>query len=480
MESRVKKYRIRLLSLLLMLLIIGSSSFQVLAAPGLNAAVTKENILAILDTYDKDGAYLVRNSGSPNPVTEWWGAKDRLIDKMDTVVHESFHYYTYYKHDKADAFYIGSQRTSLIYQTPVFRSSLMAAKIPASMRTFRYDTYLGEGSAKMASNAQGIYGLFNEFTAYYWGMHTALALYDYYEKVDDQDIYVWQRYVTNCTNDMMAYEEFQYYMLQYLQYAKKNYPKVYQSILLNKEFMSTWQLINRAYRAQIEEYTASLPKIVENISRQGYHALYEDGMLYINEKGAGVQKTTFQGAGVLYRELSTGKYTSLEKELGITAGLKDIGTNVSRMAKIKVKMGGELHYFELSSNGKNLAYAGPVNRLSKMTSLTIPKAIEISGRKYKVTEIAAGACEKMKKLKLLFLPDTITEIGEKAFSGCTRLRKIEIVSKKLKKKKIGKNAFAGIGKNAVIFVPKNKVKNYRSLMTARGLHRKAKVRAIVH
>lgn len=81
-------------------------------------------------------------------------------------------------------------------------------------------------------------------------------------------------------------------------------------------------------------------------------------------------------------------------------------------------------------------------------------------------------------LTKLSLPATVKKIGKKAFAGCKALKNITIRSKTLKAANIGKNAFSNISKNAVIKVPKAKVKAYRKLFRKKGLSTKAKVKSI--
>ena len=81
-------------------------------------------------------------------------------------------------------------------------------------------------------------------------------------------------------------------------------------------------------------------------------------------------------------------------------------------------------------------YKKPVSK--KVTSVTIPDKVTISGKAYKVTGVSANA-----------------------FSGC----------KKLKKVTVGKNALKGINAKAVVKVPKKKIVLYKKLLKGKGLEK---------
>ena len=56
----------------------------------------------------------------------------------------------------------------------------------------------------------------------------------------------------------------------------------------------------------------------------------------------------------------------------------------------------------------------------------IPATVEIDGKTYTVTEIAAGAFKDNKELKEVTIPGTVTKIGDGAFAGCENLRAIYV------------------------------------------------------
>ncbi len=155
-------------------------------------------------------------------------------------------------------------------------------------------------------------------------------------------------------------------------------------------------------------------------------------------------------------------------------------------------------------------------------TVVIPDSVQIDGRTYSVTGIAAGAFQNHKSIKRVQIGGSVTSVGKNAFKGCvklsavsggknmvsigdsaffgcTALKKITIGKKvsrigkkafgsckklnnitvktaKLTQKNIGKKAFAGTPSNALVKVPKKKLKEYKALLKSKGIHKKAKIK----
>lgn len=88
------------------------------------------------------------------------------------------------------------------------------------------------------------------------------------------------------------------------------------------------------------------------------------------------------------------------------------------------------------SGAGTVAFSGVKKKSVK--KITIPNAVKISGKSFKVTKI-----------------------GKKAFYNCKKLERITVKAVDLKS--IGKNAFKGTSKKLKIYVPKKKKKSYKKL-----------------
>lgn len=115
---------------------------------------------------------------------------------------------------------------------------------------------------------------------------------------------------------------------------------------------------------------------------------------------------------------------------------------------------------------------------NKMKSVVIPASVKISGKKYKVTEIAKNAFKGNKKITKITIGKNVSRIGKNAFKGCSSLKSIVIKSKKLTAKKTGSNAFKGINSKATVKAPKGKIKAYKKLIRSKGAGKKVKVKKL--
>ncbi|MCD8338190.1 MAG: hypothetical protein LUD18_13165 [Lachnospiraceae bacterium] len=277
--------------------------------PSLNARITQNNILKLLNTYDTDGAYLLKNRiAAGDDILTWFAGCSDILSGIDTAVHEETHLYSYAaeKNGKA-AYYVGNQKTIYVPYTEVFPSIEMASSIPSSMRTFRYSAYIADADDDLASNVDGIYGLLNEFMAYRSGMSTILSLYDYL--IDqDADWDTWMLFINECENDMQAYAEFKYYILHYLYYAKQNYPDIYRAIIQNTQFCKAYKKLESSYAKLIRQYQKDLKKLQKYYAKKGYTLTIKNSTISLTTP----QKRTI----CMCRCYST--YLKLEKKLNKT------------------------------------------------------------------------------------------------------------------------------------------------------------------
>jgi len=223
----------------------------------------RDNVLALLDAYDTDGAYIIRNS-SPDSLMFWLGNPSTIEDslhEMGSAVHEQCHDFcstpsglrynatrdTYTA--ASEYIYAGEGKYYDVPFTDVFDSYEMAVTIPENLRTFRYDTYVAGDADNviMASRQYGIYGLMDEFTAYYWGFHDDVAMENY---IADNGLSGSSGY----SNVFIAYAEFRYYILSYMIYAKTHYPSVYNQILANETLRKAFSNTESRFGAEVKAW----------------------------------------------------------------------------------------------------------------------------------------------------------------------------------------------------------------------------------
>lgn len=121
----------------------------------------------------------------------------------------------------------------------------------------------------------------------------------------------------------------------------------------------------------------------------------------------------------------------------------------------------------------SVVFAGVVKPASNVKTGT---KVTIGGVSFQVTEIAAKALQKDKKLTKLTIGKNVKKIGAKAFYECRKLKKITVCSKKLTSKTVGAKAFGKLSAKVSVKVPKSRRSAYRKLLVKKGLSRKAKIK----
>lgn len=136
---------------------------------------------------------------------------------------------------------------------------------------------------------------------------------------------------------------------------------------------------------------------------------------------------------------------------------------VSGTAKV-----GNGNYTIISKYDLFVRYDGPVKK--KATSVTIPDTIKTGGKTYKVVSIGQGAfassCNTLKKVSI---GKNVVGIADYAFRYCSKLKTITIKTTHLTKENVKAGAFYKINSKAVITVPKQKLTEYKKILTAKNV-----------
>lgn len=110
-----------------------------------------------------------------------------------------------------------------------------------------------------------------------------------------------------------------------------------------------------------------------------------------------------------------------EAVLYVPAGTKALYEATDGWNKFKTVV--EMNPYDVLDNNTVAAHFLQPDEEGKME---IPATVEIDGKMYTVTEIAANAFKDNKKLTEVMIPGTVTKIGDGAFAGCENLRNIYV------------------------------------------------------
>jgi hypothetical protein len=227
-----------------------------------NSTYQKSAFLLYLTKNYSSNAFSILNRKRYDFYTKWAEGKThrQILKDYATVIHETCHSVN----DDIGGFmgrgfYISPLIEIKVSKKMVFKSSELDKTIPEHWKNhiFRYKTYIQgiEGDEEISSIYDGIYGLVDEFDAYYQSTKAVVELYDYYKTIaSNTEPYYWSMYLSNCYSSIFAYYEFRLFIAWYLRYAKKNYPGIYQSIIRNKALKIVYTLIDNGYEKVIQQY----------------------------------------------------------------------------------------------------------------------------------------------------------------------------------------------------------------------------------
>ncbi len=229
----------------------------------------KYNSLAVQEILEKD-----EENAFEDYVEEH--TEKSLVEEYSTVVHELYHGYnrsTFEGH----FYFIEPGVRIFVPFTELYNSKELNEVIPKSRQDsiFRYSLYVGGGKVGLEhldiqteamSVQQGIYGLLEEYSAYYYGGLAELELYDYYKlRYPFERVEVWESFEHAFMGDVMAYYEFELFIGWYLQHAKKEFPEVYKALYSNKNLRVTYTLMQQRFSKLVQRCTARSEQIISMI-----------------------------------------------------------------------------------------------------------------------------------------------------------------------------------------------------------------------
>lgn len=239
----------------------------------------------LISLYSSEDVKYIWETDSKEGNFDTWVDGDKesdLIDDFETVIHELFHGICSSTND-GQKYYISKDITIEVPYTEVFNSKELNSFVRKGQQDsiFRYGLYVGgknqlptgqktnlinTNSRNEASSIQdGIYGLMEEFSAYYFSTLTSYPLSGYFkEKFGMEDEDAWYDYRHLVEGTIVAYYEFHFFMGNYLLYAKEKHPDIYKGILNNKPFRIVFTLIEKRFVKLISQYNELYETIPAN------------------------------------------------------------------------------------------------------------------------------------------------------------------------------------------------------------------------
>jgi hypothetical protein len=250
-----------------------------------------------------------------------------ILSDISTVVHESCHMYQSQKTNVIlvekgiqldfdidyTVYFIDQHEEYLVKHSRTFPSVKMAGEIPKTLQSFRYGTYIKTNQSSLGTQQNGVYGIMEEWSAYYNGFKTTVLNYPEYasmSKNGDMDGYF--NFLSDAGSIRMAYPEFKYYTLQYLEYARRKEKAIYDQVLANEDFKIAFQAIDKAYADMMEQFQKRKEAIKELAKSKGLDFRESEEYTMIGNKGVGSFNKEYVGYELA---LSEDKFSVILAEL---------------------------------------------------------------------------------------------------------------------------------------------------------------------
>mgnify|MGYP006921588448 CR=1 FL=1 len=178
-----------------------------------------------------------------------------VLDMFSTIVHESAHHA-----NGSDSILLYPDSLMELKRTEIIPTRNMAKFFKQKCFTkniFRFN-YVGEVDSNLASNISGIYGLMNEFTAYYHDTRIAYLMYKKYEELGEDYLYYKEMMGADACGTYYAYYEFNLFMGGYLAYLKTNHPTIYKATINNQSLCKAYTFIDKHYKEIVSKVETEL------------------------------------------------------------------------------------------------------------------------------------------------------------------------------------------------------------------------------
>jgi hypothetical protein len=154
-------------------------------------------------------------------------------------------------------FYQGTQEKFWIQidKKYIFPSRQLVTTIPSNLITFRFDLYINGTSS---TQQDGVIGLLDEMNAYYLGSRFEFDMLPVYKELYPTDYL--NKWVGASQSSMTAFFEFDFFIKEYLLYAKNYRPDTYNYLLNNNDFRNTYLKICAKFGALKTTYEMRVNK----------------------------------------------------------------------------------------------------------------------------------------------------------------------------------------------------------------------------
>lgn len=249
-----------------------------------------------------------------------------ILSSVSTFVHETYHALSGHYHwsqpkkipaghkpgDSYYSYYLGGGDFIITRATGVFHSSEMASRIPKELRFPNFNQYINNTTYILATQQHGVFGLLEEFNAYYWSTRCALDLLGYYDDKAGYDTGLWSLFFYEVYSTFYCFQEFKYFIIKYLEYARQAHPGIYQSLTASNDLREAYRRIHANHAAVAARFEREKNRIFNKLRKHGMVIVETDTYTTIN--GAGIYHN-MDRYRAFENELKKPRYAPLLKDL---------------------------------------------------------------------------------------------------------------------------------------------------------------------
>ncbi|MDH5178999.1 MAG: hypothetical protein OEZ39_08360 [Gammaproteobacteria bacterium] len=218
-----------------------------------------------------------------------------MVSSVGTAIHETAHHYSSmalqfdpqprsrrmgYHTFGHTSVYTKSLGLRHLFHTQTFPAKEIhrVIKDKQVLKGSRYTTYIGEASPYHVTQQFGIYGLLDEFHAYYYSIITKnnilKQLNAKQRRVSQGD----NTFTELGNNDIdLSYLEFKLFILSYFRTAEQYYPKIYQQLLSNRELIEVVITLHDEFDQAYQESTRIMAE------QKQYDSFKKERAILVNE-----------------------------------------------------------------------------------------------------------------------------------------------------------------------------------------------------
>jgi hypothetical protein len=221
------------------------------------------------------------------------GAIPMLVTYTTTAVHETTHGYigdmAYQllaerglRREHGAIAIPGVDGPRLVHLTPGFPSIELDATFPADARTDRYAQYITSDNPNLGTQVMGVYGILDEYAAYYQGARATLDFWPWVRDEAPSDTTLAMNYAVLVDEIERAYADVTLYLLHYLRHARVERPDVHAAIVANADFRAAFLAVHDRFAALVTAAAALQPEMIGYGRSRGVELAWRDGHFLID------------------------------------------------------------------------------------------------------------------------------------------------------------------------------------------------------